>query len=110
MYLNKRIGVVVPAYHEERLVGRVIETMPDFVDRIIVVDDRSKDRTSEVVRKYVTEAPERIHLITHEVNQGVGGAISTGYKRAIEEGIDVVAIMAGDAPMGPAERRALIRA
>ena len=109
MYLNKRIGVVVPAYNEARLVGRVIETMPDFVDRIIVVDDRSKDRTSEVVRKYVTEAPDRIHLITHEVNQGVGGAISTGYKRAIEEEIDVVAIMAGDAQMDPADLESIIR-
>ena len=109
MYLNKRIGVVVPAYHEERLVGRVIETMPDFVDRIIVVDDCSKDRTSEMVRKYVTEAPERIHLITHKVNQGVGGAIATGYKRALEEEIDVVAIMAGDAQMDPADLESIIR-
>ena len=109
MYLNKRIGVVVPAYNEARLVGRVIETMPPFVDRIIVVDDRSKDRTSEVVRKYVSEAPERIYLIRHEVNQGVGGAISTGYKRAVEEGIDVVAIMAGDAQMDPADLESIIR-
>lgn len=109
MYLNKRIGVVVPAYKEQMLIGRVIETMPDFVDRILVVDDCSPDQTAEEVRKYVAEAPDRIHLIRHEKNQGVGGAISTGYQRAVEEGLDVVAVMAGDAQMDPDDLESVIR-
>ena len=39
MYRGKRVGVVVPAYNEETQIGRVLETMPDVVDRILVVDD-----------------------------------------------------------------------
>jgi len=102
---GKRIGVVVPAYNEEKLIGRVIETMPDFVDRIYVVDDCSRDGTSDRVRSYL-EQPSlngRLELIRHTANQGVGAAIVTGYRKAAEEGMDVAAVMAGDAQMDPAE-------
>lgn len=53
MLLDKTIAVVVPAYNEELQIGRVIETMPDFVDRIIIVNDLSSDKTSEVVQGYI---------------------------------------------------------
>jgi glycosyltransferase involved in cell wall biosynthesis len=53
MLSNKSIAVVVPAYNEEKQIGRVIETMPDFVDRIIIVNDFSKDKTSEVVKGFL---------------------------------------------------------
>ncbi len=102
MYKEKTIGVVVPAYNEEKLIGQVIETMPNFVDRIIVVDDRSPDRTVEIVQKYQKDRSDLI-LVRHEENQGVGGAIATGYNRAVEEGLEVVAVMAGDAQMDPAD-------
>ena len=103
MYKGKRIGVVVPAHNEEALVGRVIETMPDLVDRIIVVDDASRDRTGEVVRAYQASMGGRLVLVRHEQTQGVGGAIITGHLRALDEGMDVVAVMAGDAQMDPEE-------
>jgi len=102
MYKGKKIGVVVPAYNEEKLIGRVIETMPDLVDQIIIVDDRSPDDTAEIVKKY-QEGRSDLILVRHEANQGVGGAIATGYKRAVEEGLEVVAVMAGDAQMDPAD-------
>lgn len=108
MYLDKRIAVVVPAYNEERLIGRVIETMPEFVDRIIVVDDVSKDKTAETVQGYVDEDPERVRLVKHEVNQGVGGAIYTGYRAAVEDAVDVIAVMAGDAQMDPDDLEAIV--
>jgi glycosyltransferase involved in cell wall biosynthesis len=50
MLNNKTIAVVVPCYNEETQIGMVIETMPDFVDRIVVVNDKSKDKTIEVVK------------------------------------------------------------
>jgi len=53
MYKGKTIAVVVPAYNEENQIGLVIETMPDFVDRIIIVNDNSTDRTSEIVQEYI---------------------------------------------------------
>ncbi len=52
---NKTIAVVVPAYNEETQIGMVIETMPAFVDRIIIVNDKSKDRTAEVVLDYIAK-------------------------------------------------------
>jgi len=53
MLLNKTIAVVVPAYNEELQIGMVIESMPEFVDRIIIVNDCSTDRTNEVVKNYI---------------------------------------------------------
>ncbi|MDY6855835.1 MAG: glycosyltransferase family 2 protein [Thermodesulfobacteriota bacterium] len=100
MFDNKTIAVVVPAYNEGHLIGRVIDTMPDFVDRIIVVNDKSQDSTHEVVRSYQCNK-KKVDLIDHEKNQGVGGAIITGYKKALEERMDVTAVMAGDAQMDP---------
>ncbi len=58
MLKNKTIAVVVPAFNEETQIGRVIETMPDFVDRIIIVNDCSSDDTSGVVKKYFGKLPE----------------------------------------------------
>ena len=110
MLESKRIGVVVPAYNEEKLIGRVIETMPDFVDHIYVVDDCSHDGTLDRVRSYL-EQPSlngRLELICHTENRGVGAAIVTGYRKAAEEGMDVVAVMAGDAQMDPAELERVI--
>ena len=76
MYKNKIIAVVVPAFNEETQINTVINTMPDFVDKIIVVDDCSTDKTIEMVNQYMPS--KNIILIQHEKNQGVGGAIATG--------------------------------
>jgi len=103
MYRGTTIGVIVPAYNEEELIGRVLETMPEYVDKIIVVDDASDDHTSVVVRSYESSLSGRLALIRHEVNRGVGGAIITGHRCALAEGMDVVAVMAGDAQMDPGE-------
>ncbi len=102
MYENKTIYTVVPCYNEEAQIGRVIETMPAFVDRIVVVDDVSHDRTCEVVQKLAAADP-RVVLIRHETNRGVGAAIATGYILARDEKADVTVVMAGDAQMDPAD-------
>jgi len=100
MYLEKTISVVVPAYNEEKLIAKTLNSIPALVDNIIVVNDASKDSTAQIVRR-TAEEDGRIVLIEHEVNQGVGGAIITGYKKAIELEIDVTAVMAGDGQMDP---------
>jgi glycosyltransferase involved in cell wall biosynthesis len=100
MYLQKTIGVVVPAYNEEKLIAKTLMSMPSLVDKIIVVDDSSSDRTAEIVRERAEE-DRRIVLIEHKANQGVGGAIITGYKKAVELEIGVTAVMAGDGQMDP---------
>ena len=108
MYRNKSVAVVVPAFNEETQINLVIDTMPEWVDHIVIVNDRSRDRTSEVVRANPVFASGRIELIEHEVNQGVGGAIATGYKWARDNGIDVAVVMAGDGQMDPADLPAIL--
>jgi glycosyltransferase involved in cell wall biosynthesis len=99
VYNGARIAAVVPAYKEELMIGRVIETMPEFVDHIVIVDDNSPDGTSAAV---LAIDDDRVTLIRHEVNQGVGGAIITAHRAAIELGADINVVMAGDAQMDPA--------
>jgi glycosyltransferase involved in cell wall biosynthesis len=107
VYNGARIAAVVPAYKEELMIGRVIETMPEFVDHIVIVDDHSPDGTSAAV---LAVGDDRVTLIRHEVNQGVGGAIITAHRAAIELGADINVVMAGDAQMDPDYLPALLDA
>ena len=100
MYLKKTIAVVVPAYNEEKLIARTLKEIPDLVDKMIVVDDASTDNTARIIAE-LAENDQRIQLIRHEVNQGVGGAIVTGYRKARDLEIDATVVMAGDAQMDP---------
>lgn len=108
MYQNNKISVVVPAYNEETQITKVIDTMPEFVDIIVIINDVSKDRTSEVIRSHPAFGTSKIMLIEHEENQGVGGAIATGYKWSRDNGIDIAVVMAGDAQMNPADLPAIL--
>jgi len=100
MYRNNTIAVVVPAYNEEKLIRKVLETTPVFVDHIVVVDDASTDRTGEVVQTRRAEDPRVIYL-RHPSNEGVGAAITTGYKWSRDRKVDVTVVMAGDGQMNP---------
>jgi glycosyltransferase involved in cell wall biosynthesis len=95
------VGVVVPAYNEERQIGTVLETMPEFVDHIIVVDDRSADATLARCREWQDRLGRRLTVLEQPQRQGVGAAITSGYRRSVDLGLDVVAVMAGDGQMDP---------
>lgn len=101
MYKSHTIAVVIPAYKEELLIGSTILSVPDFVDRIYAVNDASPDKTGELIEYYTTR-DERITPLHHQKNKGVGGAIISGYKCALADGMDFVAVMAGDNQMDPA--------
>ncbi|OGP56748.1 MAG: ribonuclease BN [Deltaproteobacteria bacterium RBG_13_49_15] len=107
MYKNKSICAVIPAYNEETQIGQVIKTMPGYVDQIVIVDDNSRDETVRVVERCIKEN-KRITLIKHEVNQGVGGSISSGYKWARDNNMDVTVVMAGDGQMDPRDLENII--
>jgi len=92
------IAVVIPAYQVENEIVDVINSMPDFVTSIIIVDDASLIPVHKIISHL---ADPRICLIRHEVNQGVGGAMITGYKKAIEIGADIVVKVDGDGQMDP---------
>jgi len=100
MYKGKKLCVIVPAYNEELLIDNTLSGIPDYVDRIYVTDDCSIDDTAKIVKEIATR-DKRIFLIQHEKNQGVGGAIISGFKKAVEDDMELVSIMAGDDQMRP---------
>ena len=100
MLNNNTIGVVIPAYNEGKLISKVMDTMPEFVDYMIIVNDGSKDETKKRIEDKAL-CDSRIILLDHEVNKGLGQTLIDGYLKSREMGIDVVAVMAGDAQMDP---------
>jgi len=106
MFAGKRVAVVVPAYNEARLIERAVSVVPEFVDHVLVVDDASTDGTLAALDG--SSRRPGLECIRHETNKGVGGAIVTGYRRALMVGADLIAVMAGDAQMDPADLPALL--
>lgn len=90
------IAVVIPAYRVENQISSVIASIPNYIDHIIVVDDASPDRTSEIVKSI---SRPNLHLIRHGKNKGVGGAMLTGYSFALNLGVDIVVKVDGDGQM-----------
>jgi glycosyltransferase involved in cell wall biosynthesis len=104
---GKSVAVVVPAHDEEALLPETLAGIPGFVDRVYVVDDASTDATRARAEEASARDP-RVELIRHERNRGVGAAIVSGYKRAIEQQIDVTCVMAADNQMDPTELQMLV--
>ena len=102
---GKRVAVVVPAFNEERLVLETLAGVPDFVDRILVVDDASTDGTAAAVHRVMDP---RVQLVARERNGGVGAAIVTGYEEALADGADVTCVMAADNQMDPSDLHRLV--
>ncbi len=129
MYRDHTVGVVVPAYNEEGFIGDVIRSMPEYVDRIYVIDDCSTDGTWDEIhsaakadtdvspkidsealiadggdsllaqRAIVHDQVGRVLPIQHRENRGAGGAIKTGYLAALEDQVDIVSTVDGDGQM-----------
>jgi glycosyltransferase involved in cell wall biosynthesis len=102
---GKTVAVVVPAYDEEKLLPETLAGIPDFVDRIYVVDDASRDATAERAR---ASTDPRVQLIEHDRNRGVGASIVTGYERAVADRVDVTCVMAADNQMEAADLRSIV--
>lgn len=107
MWRGAKVAVIVPAYQEERIIGRMLSKLPPCVDQIYVVDDASTDGTSRRVRDH---GDPRVTLIRHSENRGVGAAIVTGYERALADGSELLAVMAADDQMDPADLPPLLDA
>jgi glycosyltransferase involved in cell wall biosynthesis len=108
MYRQLRVAVVVPAFNEAQKIGDAVATIPALVDHVIVVDDASADETSARARDAGVRRGGEVSVVRHDDNRGVGAAIVTGYRRALAAGADVVAVMAGDGQMDPADLPALL--
>ena len=118
MYADKTVAAVIPAYNEESHIGEVVRTLPSFVDRAYVVDDGSTDDTWQAIQRAAEQVNEaattdqpvtdggvrldpQVVPVQHEENRGVGGAIKTGYLHALDDGVDVTAVMGGDGQTEP---------
>ena len=107
MYKDKSICVVVPAYNEEKLIGKTLSTIPEFVDKIIVINDGSADGTDKIIEN-CKKRDARIIKLEHKKNQGVGQSLIDGYLKSLELKIDIIVVMAGDAQMDPDDLPSLI--
>ncbi|MBV8518611.1 MAG: glycosyltransferase family 2 protein [Acidobacteria bacterium] len=92
------VVAVVPAYNVAEVLGGVLRAIPPLFTSIIVVDDASRDDTAAVAERYAQLDP-RILVVRHETNRGVGGAMITGFVKALEWGADVVVKVDGDGQM-----------
>ncbi|HEX5814976.1 MAG TPA: glycosyltransferase family 2 protein [Methylomirabilota bacterium] len=91
--------VVIPAYNVAPRIAAVLKSVPDFVDAITVVDDASRDATADAARG---AGDPRVRVLRHDVNQGVGAAMVTGFADALAAGEGIVVKMDGDGQMDPA--------
>lgn len=101
------IAMVIPAYRVERDIEAVLHSLPPYIKYIIVVDDASPDSTFERVTA-AAQKDERILLLRHLQNQGVGGAMLTGFQKALELNAQIIIKLDGDGQMDPARIPALI--
>lgn len=93
-----KIAIVIPCYKVANHIADVISSIPAFISHIITVNDCSPDNTGSVLENIATQNPRLIYL-KHEKNQGVGGAMITGFKKAIELDIEIVIKIDGDGQM-----------
>ncbi len=108
MYRQLQVAVVIPAFNEQRAIGDAVATVPAFVDRVIVVDDASSDATAAEAHAAGEMRGGDVDVVVHAANRGVGAAIVTGYRAALEAGCDVAAVMAGDGQMDPDDLPAVL--
>jgi len=94
--------VVIPAYNEEKNIGKVLAGVKKYTENIIVVDDGSKDRTSQIAKSYGAE------VFRHFINRGLGGALGTGIKAALSKEADIILTLDADGQHDPDEIPKLI--
>ncbi len=92
------VAAVLPAYNVEQELGGVLRSLPALFTTIIVVDDGSRDETGAVADRYA-ELDRRITVVHHESNRGVGAAMVTGFRAAIDSGADIVVKIDADGQM-----------
>jgi glycosyltransferase involved in cell wall biosynthesis len=99
------VVVVIPAFGVAEHVAKVIGEVPGWVTHIVVVDDASKDGSGDLA---ASVGDSRVEVVRHPQNLGVGGAVLTGYHRAVELGADIIVKLDGDGQMDPTYLTALI--
>lgn len=95
---GRKVAAIIPAYRVGAHIGEVLDTLPDWLWRIYVVDDACPERSGDLAEEH---GDPRIVVLRHTSNQGVGGAVVTGYRRALEDGAEILVKVDGDGQMDP---------
>ncbi|WP_169928273.1 glycosyltransferase family 2 protein [Labilithrix luteola] len=96
-----RIAFVSPALNEQLLLRRTVEANLPFMDRLVIVNDGSTDRTGEIADELAREHPEKVHVI-HQANAGIGGAVKNGMRLLLErDDVDAIGVLASDDQFDP---------
>ena len=93
---------VIPAYNEEKIVGPVLEKARSFVEKIIVIDDGSTDKTAEIAKQCGAK------VLSHVINRGLGAALQTGFSVALNDGASIVVTLDADGQHNPEDIPKLI--
>lgn len=94
-----KIAVVIPCYKVLAHIESVVAAIPSYVEKIYVVDDQCPEGSGQWVQEHIVD--QRLTVLFHELNQGVGGAVMTGYRAAAADGMDIVVKIDGDGQMDP---------
>lgn len=94
-----KVYVVIPCYRVKKHIKQVIDGIGPEIDGILVVDDCCPEASGDYVDETITDP--RVTVLRHEENQGVGGAVMTGYRQAMSEGADICVKVDGDGQMDP---------
>lgn len=98
--MHKTLAVVIPCYRVTAHIADVIAGIGPEVAMIFAVDDACPEGSGQFIRENITDP--RVHVLFHEHNRGVGGAVMSGYRAAMEAGADIVVKVDGDGQMDPA--------
>lgn len=99
IYNDYKLSIVIPCFRETEHILDVIAAIPVYIDSIICVDDCCPDNTGKFIAKNCND--KRVTVLYHENNKGVGGAMITGYKKALEIKSDIIIKIDGDGQMDP---------
>ena len=94
------VSVVIPCFRAEKTIGSVVAGIPEFIDTIYCINDASDDSLARVLDE-IAETNPRVRVLTHDQNQGVGGATVTGYKAAISDDAEIIVKVDSDGQMDP---------
>jgi dolichol-phosphate mannosyltransferase len=101
MWNQSKVLVIIPCYKVADQIERTVNSLPEWIDRIALVNDCSPDTTEAVLEK-LKRSDSKIDVLTHNLNQGVGGAMKTGFRFALTTDCDIVVKMDGDGQMDAA--------
>lgn len=94
-----KICVIIPCYRVKNQILKVIQTIPAIIDKVYVIDDCCPEESGLYLER--NDFDSRVEIIFHSINKGVGGALKTGYQKAIEDGFDIAIKIDGDGQTDP---------